>query len=639
MSFVIARILPALLSLAAIWFFFADYLPPRMTAHFTYDFEGFHYPLLNYAFQSLKQGRLPEWDPTNYGGVPFCANIQAGMFYPPNWVLFWANWRRGGMSFHTIQILAVFHFWMGSMFGWHWLRGIGLRPPAAALGALTFTLGGFPLADLQHLGVVCGYMWIPLALAGVDGARKGESRLLWKTVVAGAMCILAGYPAMWFALSLAVIAYAMPEWRVAGLAFVVLLASLPLAAVQLLPTQEAATFRETEFVFGAPVDPRVLWQFIRPEYYKGVEAPWFTFLYLGAGFIAGSLWLIVKRKWPWRPLAMIAAAFVFVFDPYRSISSLLQHLMPSLRQVMQQWHFLAVLPAAAALLAARGADDFLASGVRWRTLAVAGLLLFTFAEFRHYGIHQPFNSKEGNVDKRYFSDARRGGPEFYGLSPTTFQLFRDNPQFRIIAPSGAPQPNDLRHYRLNSPQGFDPLLPATFKREVEQFVPFESNRLFTPDAFNERMLRNFGVRWILTIEGDIQNRLRLDPRFEPIGPDGYFFKAFELKQAQPSYQWSAGTVRLIEWKPEVHEFEVNSTTGGRFELLEQRYPGWTATVDGKDQAILPHSLAFQAIDVPAGTHRVRFEFRSKPMRIGAIISAASLLALGLSLILTRRKAA
>jgi hypothetical protein len=57
------RLSAALLSLAAGWAFFYEYLPPFKRAHFPYDIEGFHFPLLDYAFRSLREGRFPLWDP------------------------------------------------------------------------------------------------------------------------------------------------------------------------------------------------------------------------------------------------------------------------------------------------------------------------------------------------------------------------------------------------------------------------------------------------------------------------------------------------------------------------------------------------------------------------------------------------
>src|SRR5579862_1736943 len=81
----------AALSLAFTYLFFFDYLPPFRRVYLPFDLGGFHYPLADYAFQALRHGRFPEWDPTIYGGMPFAANPQVALFYPGTWVMLAAS--------------------------------------------------------------------------------------------------------------------------------------------------------------------------------------------------------------------------------------------------------------------------------------------------------------------------------------------------------------------------------------------------------------------------------------------------------------------------------------------------------------------------------------------------------------------
>ena len=89
----IRRYLVAALSFIFTYLFFIEYLSPLRQVHIPYDLQGFHYPLVDYAFQALKDGRFPEWDWTIYCGQSFVGNIQAALFYPPTWLLFAANIR------------------------------------------------------------------------------------------------------------------------------------------------------------------------------------------------------------------------------------------------------------------------------------------------------------------------------------------------------------------------------------------------------------------------------------------------------------------------------------------------------------------------------------------------------------------
>ena len=76
-------LLAAALALAATYAFFCEYLPPMERVHIYSDIEGYHFPLQRYAFQSLKEGRFPQWDPSIYCGVSFVGNVQAAVLYPP----------------------------------------------------------------------------------------------------------------------------------------------------------------------------------------------------------------------------------------------------------------------------------------------------------------------------------------------------------------------------------------------------------------------------------------------------------------------------------------------------------------------------------------------------------------------------
>src|SRR6266446_2036805 len=51
-----------------------------------WDFRYYHLPLAAFTAASVRNGQFPLWDPFTYCGVPFFANIQAQVFYPPTWI-------------------------------------------------------------------------------------------------------------------------------------------------------------------------------------------------------------------------------------------------------------------------------------------------------------------------------------------------------------------------------------------------------------------------------------------------------------------------------------------------------------------------------------------------------------------------
>ena len=59
-------------------------------------------------------------------------------------------------------------------------------------------------------------------------------------------------------------------------------------------------------------------------------------------------------------------------------------------------------------------------------------------------------------------------------------------------------------------------------------------------------------------------------------------------------------------------------------MVEQFFPGWHATVDGRQVPIERWHEAFQAIQMPAGDHRLVFEFNPSSVPVGALISIIAL---------------
>lgn len=126
------------LALAFTYLFFFEYLPPLKRVHIPYDLRDYHYPLMNYAFLALQEGRFPLWDPTNYCGLSFLGNVQAGLFYPPNWLLFAANLRSPRLLFQSLEILVILHVWLAFFLCYIWLRKKGLAQLPSTLDAGVF---------------------------------------------------------------------------------------------------------------------------------------------------------------------------------------------------------------------------------------------------------------------------------------------------------------------------------------------------------------------------------------------------------------------------------------------------------------------------------------------------------------------
>lgn len=115
-----------------------------------------------------------------------------------------------------------------------------------------------------------------------------------------------------------------------------------------------------------------------------------------------------------------------------------------------------------------------------------------------------------------------------------------------------------------------------------------------------------------------------------------------LDGAQPAR--AGDHAELIAYAAERVEVATKSAAPALLVLSDSLYPGWTATVDGAPVAIKPVNGLFRGVVVPAGEHRVVFEFAPVGWQRGLWLAAAGATALLLASMLgvwraTRRERA
>ena len=317
----------ALISLVFTYAFFFEYLPPFKIAHIPYDLDGYHYPLLDYAFRSLRQGIFPLWDAAIYCGISMVGNPQVGLFYPPTWLLFAVNAGQERLQYWTVEVLMILHVWLGFMLCFFWLRWRGVTKLACAFGAGIFAFSGYMMLQLQHYGLACGYAWMPLGLWAIDEAASSRDwRPLWKLALASAFCCLAGYTPTWFVFWAVMGAYALGSkhnirtllMTAGALAF-----SVVLAMVQILPAMEAASMKTREVRYGTGLkNPEFYASYFVPNYYDfGMDVAAFRYgeyLYLGApAFFGLAYWLVSRRFKETLPaMVMLTIVLIMVTNPF-----------------------------------------------------------------------------------------------------------------------------------------------------------------------------------------------------------------------------------------------------------------------------------------------------------------------------------
>ncbi len=135
------------------------------------DLVSFFYPNHVFASESLRQGEFPLWNPTLFGGMPFAADIQSGLYYPLNWLF----WLAGSVTYEKLEMLAVIHYWLAATFSYLLARSLGLGRWPGVVAGVCYAFSGFAVSHLGHLSMLEAATWLPLGLLAVNRAVRRSS--------------------------------------------------------------------------------------------------------------------------------------------------------------------------------------------------------------------------------------------------------------------------------------------------------------------------------------------------------------------------------------------------------------------------------------------------------------------------------
>ena len=179
-----------------------------------YDIPSYMAWLHQFSRDTLLDGRLPLWNPHIYAGVPFLANPQTTVFYPPSWLY---------LVMPVTQAekwMVALHVFAAGSFMYLFLRRAGLRQSAALLASLPWMFSSYFAARswVGHLTLMFTATWIPLALYCVERLLTDRG---WRWAVATGLVmgvqLTAGGDQNCYYTGLAMVVYA--GARVVGLCF------------------------------------------------------------------------------------------------------------------------------------------------------------------------------------------------------------------------------------------------------------------------------------------------------------------------------------------------------------------------------------------------------------------------------------
>ena len=218
------------------------------------DFSGQFVAFGAYQYQRMSQGEIPLWNPWNNGGMPFLADPQTAVFYPPRLLTIALSGLAGGWSYLALELEMAAHVLAFTLLMYLLLRRMTRHNTGSVTGALLAAIisgyGGWTTGypPLQ-LAILESGIWLPVAMLGIYEATESRpTRWRWLLLSSLALGLswLAGHTQTSWQLSLALAAWV--AWRTwekrlcwhhfLRMASSVALLAFGLAAVQLLPGLE-----------------------------------------------------------------------------------------------------------------------------------------------------------------------------------------------------------------------------------------------------------------------------------------------------------------------------------------------------------------------------------------------------------------
>jgi hypothetical protein len=367
---------------------------------YLWDASTYFYPMKVLLARAVASGELPWWNPWIRNGLPFFANPQVGLFYPPS-LLFYAlptalafNWN---VILHTVVLATGFY---------GWLRGTGRSPAASTTGALAIAWGGYALSMTIYLNNLQAMAWVGWTWWAWERWLAGRTRRWLAVTSCGfALQFLAGEPQI--AVVTAGIALLLawggqagdgepggrPRARAAPLVALSAAAAgaMIVTAVQLLPTIELFLRSQRslglapEESLGWSLPPAQLFNLVLPRYFEspgglfdmrriaGVEQPWVFTSYLGVVVVALAAAGVggARKRSALLWVGIAATGALLALGAHNPLVAALVDAIPPFRAFRYPEKMLLLPAIAVPVLAASGIDALRVERARRRALGTA----------------------------------------------------------------------------------------------------------------------------------------------------------------------------------------------------------------------------------------------------------------------------
>ncbi|MBI3577578.1 YfhO family protein [Candidatus Gottesmanbacteria bacterium] len=591
-------------------FFFPFFFPePKLLV--TPDFgrsDSWHFsiPTKFLLWKSLQHNTLPLWVPELGGGFPLFAEGQVGALFPLNLILF--KLFDFAIAYNLALASTVFVFSVGTYF---FLDVMTKSRLGALLGATAIALSGIVIPQLPHISLLQGLSLMPWILL----ATTALPRFWWLSILV-AFQIFAGFPQATFITLLFAAGYVL--WQKKG--FVAFLCAvflgIALAGIQIVPSLEFLHQSSQPTGFSADV----------ASYYS---YPWKHLITLVKPFALGN-----PKEGTYPHFAAFDGSIFW-----------------------ENSGFVGLVPLIFALISlARGSSTFFLVTCLMSLFLMTGshsplYLIYSFWPFNLFRVPSRFiwvfvlsilvlsSLRISKIRSKFFlvllillntAQLWTTWQQYHALvpakewlaAPKTLASLTPNGKFYTVGVENTPllpDSNVLWNYASTHVYAGRFLARSSYIEALLHSQIDTSNHIATISAFGEKLLSLTGTTDLVTAwQPDavtIVKKSNALPRQyianNPVLAKTFTEAAAKLKDASFMLGQSVLVHRPIEGNQEGKRVFVSTDT---------YYPGWHATVDGKEANIVPVNISQRGVFIPEGDHRVVFTYQPDSLKVGAAIS-------------------
>lgn len=624
---------------------------------FIRDFGSYSYPVLSYAKYSIVHThQMPLWDGYNLEGIPFFAQWSTMLLYPPIWLgfLFPLSW--------FLPVFMLSHLILGGLGFYYLTKQLGGSANSAVIVACAYAASPLGFSCLIWPQYVAAYglaPWVLFTLKRTALLHDTDSYII--AVILLALQIMTGMPE--FTLMTWIVALVLLPRQAFRTSSAIVIA-LCLCAIQLLPF--LTLLLNSNRVGTASADWGVSLQGV-----FNLLFPWPNLVHTPYGDLAGGQKLITSYTLPYFLVLSIFVGWEGVRNQSRlvwlAIFGIILTVLPAF-PTLYGWYESSPLgiiryPVKFTFLILLSLCVFLSTydkiGQARKSLLVALLMLTGVAMFVGTLVHLLILA--GLSFLFILGLTKLKHPLFLGcvtllgcyvMAPIPPSINRSLLPMEI---STSDSTLGISRLQRNEVIHIDPDLVTDHQQRVALQSRNRNLNTLTPSAggfFSAYLKRQYEISGrIYTLENPIESKARihsflgvgatnlvnigLTPMIEVKDPleatlHADLLEDVVLESPTKCVHDTTAMVLRSEWTNHKIQILARSSTNVILVLSQTWYPCWHAYLDSKPVPILHANYAFQAIEFPAGEHKVTLIYEDQQYRVGKFISISTLICLFLS---------